>query len=82
MANPVEGYYRQIQQIIKTKASFPIGEAVRKIMFLANWDITQKWTMPIRTGPKSQPVKHPLRGADYSLAGKRSRLTAVQSDYM
>jgi putative transposase len=45
--NAVEGYHRQIRQVIKTKASFPTGEAVRKIMFLADRDIMQKWTMPI-----------------------------------
>jgi hypothetical protein len=45
--NTVEGYHRQIRQVIKTKASFPTGEAVRKIMFLADRDIMQKWTMPI-----------------------------------
>lgn len=45
--NAVEGYHRQIRQVIKTKAAFPTGEAVRKIMFLADRDITRKWTMPI-----------------------------------
>jgi putative transposase len=45
--NSVEGYHRQIRQVIKTKASFPTADAVRKIMFLADRDITEKWTMPI-----------------------------------
>jgi transposase-like protein len=45
--NAVEGYHRQIRQVIKTKASFPTADAVRKIMFLADRDITEKWTMPV-----------------------------------
>lgn len=45
--NSVEGYHRQIRAVIKTKASFPTAEAVRKIMFLADRDIMLKWTMPL-----------------------------------
>jgi putative transposase len=45
--NAVEGYHRQTRKVIKTKAAFPTDEAVRKIMFLADRDITRKWTMPI-----------------------------------
>ena len=45
--NAVEGYHRQIRKVIKTKASFPTADAVRKIMFLADRDITLKWTMPM-----------------------------------
>jgi transposase-like protein len=45
--NSVEGYHRQVRAVIKTKASFPTGEAVRKILFLADRDITLKWTMPL-----------------------------------
>lgn len=44
--NAVEGYHRQLRAVIKTKASFPTAEAVKKIMFLADRDITLKWTMP------------------------------------
>jgi len=45
--NAVEGYHRQIRKVIKTKASFPTADAVRKIMFLADRDIMEKWTMPL-----------------------------------
>lgn len=45
--NAVEGYHRQLRKVIKTKASFPTADAVRKIMFLADRDITEKWTMPV-----------------------------------
>lgn len=45
--NSVEGYHRQLRKVIKTKASFPTADAVRKIMFLADRDITEKWTMPV-----------------------------------
>jgi putative transposase len=39
--------HRQIRAVIKTKASFPTADAVRKIMFLADRDIMLKWTMPL-----------------------------------
>ena len=45
--NAVEGYHRQIRKVIKTKSSFPTADAVKKIMFLADRDITEKWTMPV-----------------------------------
>lgn len=45
--NTVEGYNRQLRKVIKTKGSFPRGEAARKLLFLVNRDITRKWTAPI-----------------------------------
>lgn len=45
--NTVEGYNRQLRKIVKTKGAFPSGEAARKLLFLANRDITKKWTAPI-----------------------------------
>lgn len=45
--NTVEGYHRQLRTVIKTKAAFPTAEAVRKIFYLANRDITAKWTAPM-----------------------------------
>jgi putative transposase len=50
--NSVESYNRQIRKVIKTKASFPSIEAARKLLFLANQNITRKWTAPIRDWPK------------------------------
>jgi putative transposase len=45
--NTVEGYNRQLRKVTKTKGAFPTGEAARKLLFLANRDITRKWTAPI-----------------------------------
>ena len=46
--NSVEGYHRQLRKVIKTKGGFPNNEAVRKLLFLANRDITKKWTSPVQ----------------------------------
>ena len=50
--NTVEGYNRQLRKVTKTKASFPTGEAARKLLYLVHRDITKKWTAPIRDWPK------------------------------
>lgn len=49
--NTVEGYHRQLRKVLKNKASFPTPESARKLLYLANVDITKKWTMPIRNWP-------------------------------
>jgi transposase-like protein len=49
--NTVEGYNRQLRKVVKTKGAFPSGDAARKLLFLANRDITKKWTMPIYNWP-------------------------------
>jgi transposase-like protein len=49
--NTVEGYNRQLRKIIKSKGAFPSGDAARKLLFLANRDITKKWTAPIYNWP-------------------------------
>lgn len=46
--NAIEGYHRRLRKVIKTKGSFPTPEAVRKLLYLANDAITQKWTAPLR----------------------------------
>jgi len=45
--NSIEGYNRQLRKVTKTKGAFPTDEAVRKLLFLANRDITRKWTAPV-----------------------------------
>jgi putative transposase len=45
--NAIEGYNRQLRKITKTKGAFPTDEAARKLLFLANRDITRKWTAPV-----------------------------------
>jgi transposase-like protein len=42
--NTIEGYNRQLRKVIKTKGGFPNSEAARKLLFLANQDITKKWS--------------------------------------
>jgi len=49
--NSVEGYHRQLRKIIKNKSSFPTPESARKLLYLANVDITKKWTNAIRNWP-------------------------------
>lgn len=49
--NSVEGYHRQLRKVIKNKSSFPTPEAARKLLYLANVDITKKWTNAIRNWP-------------------------------
>lgn len=50
--NAVEGYHRQLRKVVKTKGSFPTPEAVRKLLYLVNENVTKKWTMPIRDWAK------------------------------
>ena len=50
--NTVEGYHRQLRKVIKTKGSFPTPEAVRKLLYLVNDKVTQKWSAPVREWAK------------------------------
>jgi putative transposase len=45
--NLVEGYNGLIRRVIRNKGAFPNGEAVRKLLFLANRNITRTWTKPM-----------------------------------
>jgi transposase-like protein len=49
--NTVEGYNRQLRKVTNSRGSFPTGEAVRKLLFLANRDIIKKWTNPMADWP-------------------------------
>lgn len=46
--NIIEGYHRQLRKVTKTKTAFPSDEALRKIIYLATVDASQRWTMPLR----------------------------------
>ena len=46
--NTVENYHRQLRKVTKTKGSFPTPDAVRKLLYLATQNITNKWTAPTR----------------------------------
>jgi transposase-like protein len=45
--NAIEGYNRGLRKVVKTKASFPTPEAARKLLYLANQNITKTWTLPL-----------------------------------
>lgn len=45
--NPIESYNRQLRRVTKTKGSFPSDDAVSKILYLAQSEIAEKWTMPL-----------------------------------
>jgi len=45
--NLVEGYNGLIRRVIRNKGAFPSAEAVRKLLFLANRNITRTWTKPM-----------------------------------
>lgn len=46
--NAIENYNRQIRKVTKTKAAFPTVEAARKLLFLTNRRVTEKWTAPVQ----------------------------------
>lgn len=50
--NAVEGYHRQLRKVVKTKGSFPTAEAVRKLLYLVNENVTKNWSMPLRDWAK------------------------------
>jgi putative transposase len=49
--NAIEGYNRQLRKVTKTKAVFPTPQAVRKLLYLVNVNITKKWTKPLMDWP-------------------------------
>lgn len=48
ITNTVEAYNRQLKKVTKTKTSFPTDDSLRKIIYLANQNITKKWTLPLQ----------------------------------
>lgn len=46
--NAVEGLHRQFRKVTKTTTIFPHDEALKKLLWLAQKDISKKWTAPIR----------------------------------
>lgn len=45
--NTIEGFHRQIRKVTKTKGAFTSDMALLKLMYLAQNNIKQKWTMPL-----------------------------------
>lgn len=50
--NAIEGYNRQLRKVIKTKGSFPSAESAARLLYLAQENITRKWSMPIQNWAK------------------------------
>ncbi len=46
--NAIEGYHRGLRNVVETNCSFITPEAAWKLFYLANQNITQKWTIPIQ----------------------------------
>ena len=49
--NAIEGYNRQLRKVTKNKSVFPTSQSVRKLLYLANVNITKKWTKPLMDWP-------------------------------
>lgn len=50
--NAIEGYNRQLRKVIKTKGSFPSAESAARLLYLAQENITRKWSMPTQNWAK------------------------------
>lgn len=45
--NAIEAYNRQLRKVIKTKGCFPSPDSASKLLYLAQRNVTKKWTRPI-----------------------------------
>lgn len=45
--NAVEALHRQFRKVTKTKSAFPNDDALRKMLFLAQRQLSEKWTMAL-----------------------------------
>ncbi len=45
--NIIEGFHRQLRKVTKTKGAFSSDDALMKLLFLVQDDITSKWNRPI-----------------------------------
>lgn len=45
--NTIEGLNRQFRKVTKTTSMFPHDQALTKLLYLAAYDISKKWTLPI-----------------------------------
>lgn len=49
--NAIESLHRQLRKVTKTTSLFPHDDALMKLLWLAQEDVTKKWTMPIPNWP-------------------------------
>ena len=66
-AATIESLNMSLRKITKNRGSFPSDEALLKLFYLAQQNISRKWTMPIRNWkaalkdkPSQQCSKHPF----------------------
>lgn len=45
--NTIEGFHRQVRKVTKTKGAFTSDMALLKLIYLAQRNISEKWTMPL-----------------------------------
>ena len=45
--NIIEGFNRQLRKVTKTKGAFTSDDALMKLLYLVQKDVSQKWTRPI-----------------------------------
>jgi putative transposase len=50
--NPIESLNRQFRKVTKTTTIFPTDQSLMKLLWLAQRDITKKWSMPIHNWGK------------------------------
>ncbi|SHF11136.1 Transposase, Mutator family [Caldanaerobius fijiensis DSM 17918] len=43
--NIIEGFYRQLRKVIKSKTIFLSDEALEKILYLVSMNVLKKWTV-------------------------------------
>lgn len=46
--NTIEGLHRQFRKVTKTTTIFPSDQSLQKLLWLAQRDISRKWSMPIK----------------------------------
>lgn len=51
--NAIENFNRQLRKVTKSKSVFPNDDALLKMLYLAQVDITKKWTADAETEEKS-----------------------------
>lgn len=68
--NAVERYHRVVRKFTKSKAIFFTDDSLRKVIYLSVWEISKKWTMPVRdwgvfTQDNSPDIMHPQSPTRY-----------------
>lgn len=46
--NAIEGFHRQVRKVTKNKTAFPSDMALMKLIYLAQRNISKKWTQPLQ----------------------------------